>query len=70
MLNFYINFTYMHISHSGPAMLQSHRRVIAYLLHLLYEDMKLSILYNANLEEMATLLHHITRYILILRNCQ
>ena len=48
---------------SGPALLRSYRNVIAYVMHLLYEDMKLSILYNANLEEMATLLHHITRYV-------
>lgn len=44
----------------SPAMLQSYRNVIAYVMHLLYEDMKLNILYNANLEEMASLLHHIT----------
>lgn len=43
-------------------MLQSYRNIIACVMHLLYEDMKLDILYNANLEEMATLLHHITRY--------
>ena len=53
-------------SHSGPAMLKSYRNMITYVMHLLYEDMKLNILYNANLEEMATLLHHIARFVSII----
>ena len=48
--------------YSGPAKLLAYDKVVTFALHLLYEDMKLNILYNSHLEDMAALLHHITRY--------
>ncbi|XP_065897309.1 anaphase-promoting complex subunit 1-like [Dysidea avara] len=45
---------------TGPAKLLAYDKVVTFALHLLYEDMKLNILYNSHLEDMAALLHHIT----------